>query len=305
MDKNLNKKKKKYYLYGGAIAAAVLLLGLVITTIVLMKQVNDTRLENEQLALENQQLNLANEYEQLNTEFQNYENQSKYLTNDSLVEKYAEAKDKVEKLLVELKTQKITSERRIRELQSEIATLKGIMRHYVEQIEALGRENAGLKAENQEIRRENTKLNTQVSEVTRQNEELNERMTLAEKLNISGLSLQALKSNGKKEKRISKAKQLQVTFTIPQNNSTPVGSKVIYMRLTNPEGSLLGESGKFEFEGSKIAFTERKTIEYEGKEIQGITIYWNVNTALTPGKYIVELFCDNYRIGRNSLTFEK
>ena len=134
MDKNLNKKKKKYYLYGGAIAAAVLLLGLVITTIVLMKQVNDTRLENEQLALENQQLNLANEYEQLNTEFQNYENQSKYLTNDSLVEKYAEAKDKVEKLLVELKTQKITSERRIRELQSEIATLKGIMRHYVEQI---------------------------------------------------------------------------------------------------------------------------------------------------------------------------
>ena len=151
MDKNLNKKKKKYYLYGGAIAAAVLLLGLVITTIVLMKQVNDTRLENEQLALENQQLNLANEYEQLNTEFQNYENQSKYLTNDSLVEKYAEAKDKVEKLLVELKTQKITSERRIRELQSEIATLKGIMRHYVEQIEALGRENAGLKAENQKL----------------------------------------------------------------------------------------------------------------------------------------------------------
>ena len=162
-----------------------------------------------------------------------------------------------------------------------------------------------MKAENQEIRRENTKLNTQVSEVTRQNEELNERMTLAKKLNISGLSLQALKSNGKKEKRISKAKQLQVTFTIPQNNSTPVGSKVIYMRLTNPEGSLLGESGKFEFEGSKIAFTERKTIEYEGKEIQGITIYWNVNTALTPGKYIVELFCDNYRIGRNSFTFEK
>lgn len=298
-------KTNKKLIYGGVIAGVVILIGMAVAIILQQKQLSETKLQNEQLTIKVQQDSLAGEYEQLNAEFQNYENQSQYLTNDSLIEKYADAKDKVEKLLVELKTQKITSERRIRELQAEIASLKGIMRHLVEQIEALGRENEGLKAENQEIKKENNKLNSQVSQVSKENEALNERMTLAERLNISGLQLSALKSNGKNEKRISKAKQLLVTFTIPQNNSTPVGTKVIYLRITNPEGSLLGENGKFEFEGSRVAYTERKTIEYEGKEISGVNIYWTVNTALNPGKYNVELFCDNYRIGRRSFTFEK
>ena len=83
-------------------------------------------MEKEVLELENEQLSLAGEYEQLNTEFVNYENQSKYLADDSLIIKYGEAKEKVEKLLTELKSQKITSERRIRELKDEISTLNAM-----------------------------------------------------------------------------------------------------------------------------------------------------------------------------------
>ncbi len=269
------------------------------------KQIDDAKAANEQLLLQNEQLQLKQEYENLSNEFKNYESQTQFLNNDSLLIKYGEAKDKVEKLLTELKTQQITSNKRIKELQNEIETLRGIMKHYVQVIDSLGRENAGLKAENEKIRSQNEKLASKVSQTTKENEDLSKRMTLAEKLNVSGMTLTALKSNGKNEKKITKAKQLKVAFTIPQNNSTPVGEKTIYMRITSPEGFLLGENGTFPFEGGQVAYTERKTFEYAGQEIPDMAIYWNVNTTLNAGTYTVELFLDDYRLASREFTFDK
>ena len=257
------------------------------------KQIDDAKAANEQLMLQNEQLQLKQEYENLSAEFKNYESQTQFLNNDSLLIKYGEAKDKVEKLLTELRTQRITSNKRIKELQGEIETLRGIMRHYVQVIDSLGRENAGLRAENEKIRTQNRQLTSQVTQATKENEDLSKRMTLAEKLNVSGVELTALKSNGKTEKKITKAKQLKVSFTIPQNNSTPVGEKTIYMRITSPEGFLLGENGTFPFEGGNVPYTERKTFEYEGQEIPDMAIYWNVNTTLNAGTYTVEFFLDD------------
>ena len=269
------------------------------------KQIDDAKAANEQLMLQNEQLQLKQEYENLSNEFKNYESQTQFLNNDSLLIKYGEAKDKVEKLLTELRTQQITSNKRIKELQGEIETLRGIMRHYVQVIDSLGRENAGLRAENEKIRTQNRQLTSQVTQATKENEDLSKRMTLAEKLNVSGVELTALKSNGKTEKKITKAKQLKVSFTIPQNNSTPVGEKTIYMRITSPEGFLLGENGTFPFEGGNVPYTERKTFEYEGQEIPDMAIYWNVNTTLNAGTYTVELFLDDYRLASRNFTFKK
>ncbi len=271
----------------------------------LNRQVEEARLENEQLQLANDQLKLSNEYEALNSEFANYEQQAVKVQNDTILAKYTAAKAKVEELLKELNSQKVKSQKRIAELQAQIETLRGLLRHYIAQVDSLGKENAGLRAENEEIRRDNRQLSSQVAEVSRKNETLSERMTLAEKLNVTGLSLTPLKKNGKKEKNVTKAKQLCVTFTIPQNNSTPVGEKVIYLRITSPEGSLLGNAGSFHFEGGNVPCTARKTIEYSGEELPGVTIYWDVNTTLTPGDYTVELFCDNYRLISRHFTLRK
>lgn len=292
-----------------AIVMAVLLLvvaGLSIGQIASLKsQVADAELRNEELQLDNQQLQLSNEFDMLNSEFQQYEDQAQRLANDTILAKYTAAKAKVEQLMNELKNEKVKSEVRIKELQGEISTLKGLLRHYIAQIDSLGKENAGLRAENTEIKEQNRQLNSRVQEETRRNENLSERMTLAEKLNVTGVSLIALKKNGKEEKNVTKARQLRVSFTIPQNNSTPVGEKIIWLRLVSPEGQLLGGAGSFPFEGKSIAATARKTIEYSGDEISGITIYWDVNTALNPGDYTVELFTDGYRLCSRRFTLKK
>ena len=262
----------------------------------------------EEMKINNEQIQLSGELEAINLEFAQYEDQARSIANDTILSKYNAAKNKVEELKKEinnLKKERTLNRERINQLQSEINTLRGLLRHYIAQIDSLGKENAGLRAENQEIKTQNQQLSNQVNEVTRRNENLNQRMTLAEKLNVTGVSLTPLNNKGKSEKNVTKAKQLMVSFTIPQNNSTPVGNKTIYLRLTNPEGSLLGSGGSFSFEGSSVPCTARKSIEYTGDEIAGITIYWDVNTTLNPGQYTVELFTDGYRLTSRSFTLKK
>jgi len=288
-----------------AIVLAIVILAGVALFFVQKNKMDKANSELEQLQLTNEQLQLDNEYQALNKEFAQYENQTQLLANDSLVQKYSAARAKVEKLLAELNSEKTKSAKRIKELQDQIATLKGILRHYVAQIDSLSKENLGLRNENQEIKDKNRILSQKIDRVSRDNETLNERMTLAEKLNVTGVNLQSLKKNGKNEKNITKARQLMVTFTIPQNNSTPVGEKTIYLRIMNPEGDLLGNGGVFPFEGQDIRCTARTTIEYGGEEIGGIKIYWDVNSTLTPGTYTVELFADNYRLISKTFTMKK
>ncbi|MCM1519439.1 MAG: hypothetical protein NC098_01475 [Lachnoclostridium sp.] len=291
------------------VVLAVLLLGAVIFSVFqvtsLKGQVEEANLRNEELQLTNEQLQLTNEFDAINAEFQQYEDQATRLANDTILAKYTAAKAKVEQLIQELNNEKTKNRKRIKKLQDEIGTLKGLLRHYIAQVDSLNKENGALRAENTEIKNENRQLSSRVKEVSSQNEHLNERMTLAEKLNVTGVSLTALKKNGKTEKNITKAKQLMVTFTIPQNNSTPVGTKTIYLRLTNPEGQLLGGGTSFDFEGRSLPATARKSIEYSGDEISGITIYWDVNTTLNPGDYTVELFTDGYRLTSRHFTMKK
>lgn len=303
----MNKSNSK--LLWVAVALIVLLMAAVVFSVFqltsLKSEVNTAKAENEQLQLTNEQLQLANEYEAINSQFAQYEGQAVQLAGDTIYAKYTAAKNKVEQLLKELNSEKVKSQKRITELQNEISTLRGLLRHYIAQVDSLGKENAGLRAENAEIKSENLTLSNQVKEVSRKNETLSERMTLAEKLNVTGVTLKALKKNGKEEKNVTKATQLMVTFTIPQNNSTPVGEKTIFLRIINPEGSLLGNAGNFPFEGGSVAYTARKSIEYSGDEVSGITIYWDVNTTLTPGDYTVELFSDNYRLTSKHFTLKK
>jgi len=269
------------------------------------KQAAEQQQQIEQLQLANEQLQLSNEYDALNNEFAQYENQTSLLANDSIVQKYSAARAQVEKLLQELKNEKNKSAAQISKLKDEISTLKGILRNYVEQINALNQENQELRTENKEVKERNQQLAQNIQTVQANNKVLNERMTLAEKLNVTGVNLTPLNKKGKKEKNVTKARQLMVTFTIPQNNSTPVGEKTIWLRITNPEGDLLPGGGSFTFEDATLPATARKAIEYAGEEIGGVTIYWDVNTTLTPGDYTVELFCDNYRLASRRFTLKK
>lgn len=309
LEEQLAGKKRRRNLLIGICAGAFALIVIAALLFIMSSknsEIDEMKRQNEQLALENEMIQSANEFRQLDNEYSQLEgNQINLLANDSIAEKYAATRAQVEKLLAELQNEKNKSAAQINKLKAEIETLKGILRDYTARINELMAENEGLRDENQTVKNQNQQLNQRVEQITKSNEQLTERITLAEKLNVTGVTLTALNKKGKKEKHITKARSLSVSFTIPQNNSTPAGEKTIYLRITNPEGDLLGNGGQFEFEGASLQATARKTIEYANEEIGGITIYWDVNTTLNPGTYTVELFADNYRLASRQFTMQK
>ena len=272
---------------------------------------NEAEARADSLAIANDQLVLTNEFNQLNADFNQYEGQQIYLKNDSLVQKYNAARMKVEGLLRELNAEKqshnkdmAASRAKIKKLEGEISTLKGIVRHYLEEIKRLGEENAGLKQEIAQVQQKNQQLSTQVTQATASNEQLTQTVKLAKKLNITGLSLNAYNKKGKKEKNITKARQLGVHFTVSPNSTAAPGMKTFYLRIISPEGSLLSGGGSFTIDGQSVQATASRNLEYANEEMSA-SIYWDVNTTLTPGDYTVELFTDGYRLCSRRFTLKK
>ncbi len=265
----------------------------------------------DSLAIANDQLLLTNEFNQLNADFNQYEGQQIYLKNDSLVQKYNEARMKVEGLIQELNDEKsknaknmAASRAKIKQLEGEIATLKNIVRHYLEEIKRLGEENEGLKQEIQQVQQKNEQLSSQYTAATKSNAELTQTVQLARKLNITGISFNAYNKKGKVEKNITKARQLGVSFTVSPNNTAAPGMKDFYIRILSPEGSLLGNGGSFQLDGSSVSSTAHRKVEYANEEL-AVSVYWDVNTTLTPGDYTVEVFCDGYRLASRHFTMKK
>ena len=233
--------------------------------------------EEAELALEQQALQF--EYESLNREFDEFESQRMQITNDSLKlaleEKYNTARMEVERLQRELKDTKNKSAAEIAKLKSEIDTLRALLKHYVEEIDRLNKEN-----------------------------QLSQDMERASKLNVNGLGLQPLNKKGKTEKNVKKAKQFAVNFTVLKNVSASVGEKTFYIRITTPSADLLGGSGNFSFEGGSVPYSAKRTIEYGGDDVP-VTIYYDcANNTLSGGAYTVEVFTDGYRVGKTTVNLK-
>lgn len=290
------------------LAALIVLAGVLIFT---NKQQSDanalaqSRLDS--LAMANEKLELTNEFNKIDADFQAYEGQQVYLKNDSLIQQYDQAKNRVQQLLKELNFEKRANSQnreRIKQLEAEITTLRGILRHYLEEIDRLGKENAGLREENSQLTEQNQQLSTRVNDQTQRNNELTQVVQRAEKLNVTGVSLRAYNKKGKQEKNVTKARQLGVSFNISPNNTAKPGMKDLYLRIVSPEGSLLQGNGSFVYEGHSLPYTARRSVEYSNDELS-TSIYWDVNTSLTPGDYTVEIFCDGNRLTSRRFTLKK
>ena len=210
-------------LIAAAVVLALLVGGLVFFAVRAGRAASAAQAQNEQLLIDMAQRDLEREYGQLNDEFATFENQRQLVLDDSvkreLNDKYEAARVQIERLQQELSDSERRSASEINRLRNEIETLRNLLRHYVEQIDRLNQENQALRTENQEIRQQNERLTSRVDQTARENRELSERMTLAERLNVTGLNITPLNKKGKRERKVAKAKQLEVTFTIPQNHS--------------------------------------------------------------------------------------
>ena len=289
MEPENKKSRKNLYVIAGA--ALVTLLAVMTVLFFLERKDNKEKsllfqLEKEEM--ENDYMRYARQYDELQIN----------LNNDSLSLLLDKEKTRVQRLLEELRLTKASNTAEILRLRKELETVRAVSRNYVLQIDSLTRLNKALGEENQELKASNTAARRKITDLSKEREKLHETVTLASMLNASNISVAANNKRGKKARRVKDIVKFVIDFTIDRNPTSEAGEKMVYVRITAPDNSLLVKpgSGTFEFENKRLEYSICRNIEYTGEE-QAVTLYWDVEEFLFEGVYRVDIFVDGNLIG--------
>jgi len=266
------------------------------TLIVMIMQYNKMKQENIVAveAIEEQKGMLTNELQDLNAEYEDLKTE-----NDSMNTKIEAQQSKIKELL----TLNASNVEKIRLYKKELGTLRDIMKSYVVQIDSLNRRNQMLVAENQEVRGKLDEARVQNENLTQEKDNLSTKVSTASALSAKNIVITPLTKRSNDTEKASRAAKLKTCFTVRENAIAPAGTKTVYIRISRPDNMLLAvsEDYKFNFEGQDIAYTEKRDIEYDNRDVD-LCIFWdNSANNLITGNYSVDIFCDGKLIG--STTF--
>jgi DNA repair exonuclease SbcCD ATPase subunit len=298
-EKKENKEINKLSLLISAVVVLILVVAGAAYYIYYQKQQMTNLIETFDLEKES----LADEFNELSLQYEGYKFS---VGNDSLVALLSTEQAKVQRLMEELRTVKVTNARRINELKKELETLRKIMRNYVIQIDSLNQVNEKLTKEKNQAVQRYRQASTEAAELSKELEKQTERVTLASRLDATGITVTPVNSRGKEVKRIKQMQQFIVNFRIVRNITAPVGEKIIYVRLKKPDDDVLvkNRANVFMFEGKEISYSMKRLVEYDGEELS-VTMYWDIEEFLSPGIYRVDIFADGNIIGQKNFELDK
>ena len=235
------------------------------------------------------------------------------IDNDSMLDSVNRQKARIQGLLDEVETLQNQKKRdwgKIYKLKKETETLREIMRGYIHTIDSLNTENKGLKSVIKDKDNQIIEIGKDRDNIKDKNEKLNETVALGSVLQTSGIVANAIKikSSGKQVEtsRANKAMMIKACFTILENKIAKAENKEIFMRIISPGGTELSnaESIRFEMDGGRegIASVKRK-VNYQNKNMD-LCIYYEFETALEAGTYIVEIYAEGHQIGKSSFALK-
>ena len=232
-----------------------------------------------------------------------YDEMQVHISNDSLRHQLEKEKLRTQQLLEELRQTKATNAAEITRLKKELATVREVMRTYVIQIDSLDQINKQLAKENTRVRQQYQEQTKVVQQLTVDKEKAEEKVALASQLDAAAISISTRNKRGKEENKVKNVTQFVINFTIVKNITVQTGEKIVYLRLTKPDGSPLQKSPSdmFRYENVDLEFSAKKYIEYTGEQ-QEVTMYWDVEEYLSAGTYTAYLFVDGVMIGEHSVT---
>ncbi|WP_294080926.1 hypothetical protein [Proteiniphilum sp. UBA5384] len=278
----------------------VLAIGIAILIGFLLNKSSQMSQMQEQFTIDKQEL--EDEYEAISLQYEGFKFS---VQNDSLLYKLENEQAKVLRLQEELRMTKASDQAEIKRLKDELATLRKILRSYVQQIDSLNRLNEQLRAENQQITDRYQKTTQTLRQVSQEKEQLSEKVSLAAQLVATNISVKAVNDRGKEQSRLSRSTQFVVSFTLARNITAEPGERTIFVRLMPPDGSVLSksQSNTFPYENSEILYSMKRTVEYGGEEIP-VSMYWDIEEFLMPGTYKADIFADGHHIGSFSFSMK-
>ena len=241
------------------------------------------------------------EYEKLAMEYEEFYIET---SNDSLLKLFDEEKQKVQQLLQELKTVKATNARRIKELQKELGTVRGVLKSYIYKVDSLNTVNDNLKKENVKVKKQIAEAQEIKRQLEEKTNELDAKINLASILEADDIQIKTLNKKGKVTKSLKRITNIEICFQVLRNITAERGYKTVYLRIADANGEVLTtETKTFEFEGKQLIYSAKKEIEYNGEDTP-VCMYYKVTNPLQTGSYSIAIFADGNLIGTTGIVLK-
>ena len=160
-------------------------------------------------------------------------------------------------------------------------------------------ELSSLKIKVKDLEDENAGLVQEIAQTTQEKEEAEQ--------TASKLSLSNIKINLPDVRKAKKVDSVNIKFAINENKYAQPGNVTVYIRISDQSGAILrtSESGMFDYLGSEIAYTAKKTSHFSGKKTP-LSLTWHTDgITLTPGQYTVTFFMDDTEVEEASFVLKK
>ncbi len=225
-------------------------------------------------------------------------------SNDSLNSEIQREKEHIQTLIEELENVKNYSYSIQQKYEKELTSLRSIMRHYVYQIDSLDQMNKLLIAENIQIKDDHDRIKTEMDEVVEINDELSTTIETASVIKSSSIQVGFLNRRGKDTEKSSRITKIKVSFSLVANDLAESGPRRVYLRIIRPDGFVMTKGDAFVYREKQIACSAYRDIIYNNQDLP-VVVYYDVAETVTIGKYTVELYMDEEKIGQSFFTIEK
>lgn len=288
----LQKQIKAYRIVIGILLVVIIILLVQVfrvqknvTVIIEEKQL----LSDEKEELQRELNELLLEHERIKQEYEEFAAQLS--EKDSII--LAQARE-IEKL--------IQSQADYRRIRRQLDYLRSITQNYVKQIDSLYQINQKLVEENQEMRRTLDQERQRSFQLEQQTRSLEEKISSEAFLRAYNAKVTTYTLRGSsREAETDKARRvdiIRVCFTLSENNLVEPGPKDIYIRIARPDNYILTQgSYQFIYQGNRIHYTEKTTVNYENRAKTVCIDYKRGEAELPPGPYHVNIFADDRMIG--------
>lgn len=237
--------------------------------------------------------NLELEYDELSNEYEGL---------DSV---FTEEKIKIKSLMEEIKSLSGSASN----YQEKVAELETRLKDYLIKIDELKSKNETLTSQNLKVKNTlDSTLNINI-DLSSKNQTLADKIKTEATVKALDITAEGVRFNSSKlevaTKSSKKAQRIKICFTISENTLALKGYKVIYIRIAEPDGTILclSEDDTFTFKGKKIVYSAKEDIYYNNLSMD-LCVYWEKVKPFKSGVYYIDLFCDDSLLGTATLSFE-
>ena len=239
---------------------------------------------------------LIDEHEMLKDE--NLELSDQLYSKDSVINAYS---NEIKNLL--------RSEADLNKARVKIKRLREISKRYVNALDSLFILNESLQLENDSVKKANRFISNKNRDLVRTNKNLSQKVSTASVLKLEDISVEGLyyRASGREvtTSRANKIQNFKICYTILENQIADKGEKQIYVRILDPEGSVLNVSNmvqELELSDTTIQYTTKYIVDYQNIAMNDCQL-WTRGNVLSSGTFTFEFLIDETLVGIHQLKF--